>query len=239
MTETTNPVLTVAKLAKIASCSDAIATQYLPTILEATKKYDIQSLLRMSAFLAQIIHETGSFKDFEENLNYSASGLENTFPSHFDATTAKTYARKPEAIGNRAYANRNGNGNEASGDGYRYRGRGMIMLTFKANYKQASKRLGIDLVANPDLASSAQYSGLTAGYFWNENNLNAYADRKEFATITRRIVGNASNGAAHRTELYKLAIKVLSDDKVTDPDPDATTESHQETTKPSPKQSIE
>lgn len=43
-------------------------------------------------------------------------------------------------------------GNTRQGDGYRYRGRGYVQLTWKANYAKAGRILGVDLVANPDLA---------------------------------------------------------------------------------------
>ena len=43
-------------------------------------------------------------------------------------------------------------GNTRQGDGYRYRGRGYVQLTWKTNYAKAGRILGVDLVANPDLA---------------------------------------------------------------------------------------
>ena len=43
-------------------------------------------------------------------------------------------------------------GNTQQGDGYQYRGRGYVQLTWKANYAKAGRSLGVDLVANPDLA---------------------------------------------------------------------------------------
>lgn len=45
-----------------------------------------------------------------------------------------------------------GNTPEADGDGIRYAGRGLVQLTGLTNYKTFSKKLGIDLVGNPDLA---------------------------------------------------------------------------------------
>lgn len=57
-----------------------------------------------------------------ENLNYSEQGLANIFSKYFPTEALrKEYARKPERIGNRVYANRMGNGSEQSGDGYRFR----------------------------------------------------------------------------------------------------------------------
>ncbi len=43
-------------------------------------------------------------------------------------------------------------GNTKKGDGYLYRGRGYVQLTGRSNYERAGKKLGIDLIGNPDLA---------------------------------------------------------------------------------------
>ena len=55
------------------------------------------------------------------------------------------YARQPEKIANRVYANRMMNGDENSGDGWKYRGRGLIQLTGKFNYTKFSKAIDIPL----------------------------------------------------------------------------------------------
>jgi putative chitinase len=80
-------------------------------------KYDIVTPKRLAAFLAQTAHESAGFTAVRENLNYSAQGLMNTWPTRFNQTTAAAYARQPEKIANKVYANRMGNGDEASGDG--------------------------------------------------------------------------------------------------------------------------
>jgi len=54
-----------------------------------------------------------------------------------------------EAIANAIYGGVNGNTD--AGDGFKYRGRGFIQLTGKANYADIGKRIGYDLVNNPDL----------------------------------------------------------------------------------------
>ncbi|MGE9266421.1 hypothetical protein ACQKHB_23120, partial [Escherichia coli] len=96
-----------------------------------------------------------TMQPIRENLNYSADGLRRTFPKYFTPDQAKAYARQPQRIANRVYANRMGNGNEASGDGYRFLGEGDVQNTGRANAARATKELnalfgiGVDLVANP------------------------------------------------------------------------------------------
>ena len=44
-------------------------------------------------------------------------------------------------------------GNTHEGDGYKYRGRGFNQLTGLSNYARYGQKIGVDLVANPDLAN--------------------------------------------------------------------------------------
>ena len=97
--------------------------------------YEINTPERIAAFVAQCAHESGGFRFIKENLNYKAESLRKIFGKYFPTDElAQAYAKKPEKIANRIYADRMGNGNELSGDGYKYRGRGLIQLTGKTNY---------------------------------------------------------------------------------------------------------
>jgi hypothetical protein len=42
----------------------------------------------------------------------------------------------------------------SSNEGYKYRGRGYNQLTFKGNYEQIGRQIGVDLVNNPDLLNN-------------------------------------------------------------------------------------
>jgi len=107
-------------------------------------------------FFGQCAHESGGFKVFQENLNYSDKGLNGIFKKYFP-TIASTagYARKPEKIANKVYASRMGNGPESSGDGWKFRGRGPIQLTGKSNYTTFAADIGRpDVLTNPDLVTT-------------------------------------------------------------------------------------
>ena len=183
---------------------------YLEALNLILPEYQINTNLRLCHFLAQIIHESGHLKYNQENLNYSAKALRSVFGKYFPTDAlAEQYARKPEKIANRVYANRMGNGDEASGDGWLRRGRGLIQLTGTDNYKACSKALNIDLMKNPDLiVSNAEVCVKTACWFWSVNNLNKYADVDNIKTITKRINGGY-NGLEDRTKILNTAKKVL------------------------------
>lgn len=164
------------------------------------KKHEVNTPLRLAHFFAQLEHES-NLKPVEENLNYSASALKRVFKKYFpNDTMLNFYARKPEKIANRVYADRMENGNEASGDGYKYRGRGFIQITGKANYRMLTEDTGIDYLNNPELLLTEADSMISALWFWKKNNLNKYADQDNVKEVTRRINGGY-NGLKHRTQL--------------------------------------
>lgn len=164
---------------------------------------------RVCGFLSQAGHESGHFKIKVENLNYSQQGLRKVFPKYFpDDATAFRYTRQPAAIANRVYGGRMGNGNEQSGDGFKYRGRGYIQLTGKNNYTACGKDIGYDLIADPDYLTTITGAVQSAVWFWTKNGLNALADKKDVAAMTKRINGGTI-GLADRQSLYKKLQEVL------------------------------
>lgn len=184
----------------------SIPAQAYGFMVAVVSKYNITSPLRLAHFMAQAAHESGNFRLVVENLNYSAEGLLRTFPRHFNAGNVQQYARNPEKIANRAYANRMGNGNEQSGDGFKFRGRGYLQLTGKSNYSEFSRFIGADCVANPDLVAT-QYPMDSAIWFFDKNNLWVICDRGAtddvVNQVTRRVNGGL-NGIADRLSKFKL-----------------------------------
>jgi len=164
---------------------------------------------RLSGFLAQIIHESGGFNFVIENLNYSKDGLRKIFPKYFPTDElAIQYARQPERIANRVYANRMGNGPEQSGDGWKFRGRGLIQLTGKNNYSRLANDLGISIDETVIYLETPSGAASSAGWFWDNNNLNQYCDSGDFTTLTKRINGG-TNGLQDRLHHYEKIIEYL------------------------------
>jgi len=190
----------IKKLAPKASPLGLAAWEQADDILPA---HDIRLPLRVPHFMGQTLMETGglSSKSLTESLSYSTPQLiMSTFKSRFaDLADAARYVRRPEALANRAYANRNGNGNEASGDGWRYRGRGIIQLTGRGNYAGIGRVLGLDLEAQPELAASAEWALPCAAAWWQLNGCNGLADTDDVRAVTRRV-----NGGYHGLEERRL-----------------------------------
>lgn len=165
------------------------------------EKYGLTTKDRISHFMAQLEHES-NLKPISENLNYSSIGLVTIFGKYFNSESSKQYARKPEKIANRVYANRMGNGNESSGDGWKYRGRGFIQITGKNNYKALSEFANIDYVSNPDLLLNEADALISALWYWDMINGNSLADKGDIRGITRAINGGY-NGLSDRINKLK------------------------------------
>jgi putative chitinase len=188
-----------------------IPDNVLSQIPETAQKFNITTNLRLAHFLAQCAHESGGFKAVSENLNYSADGLRKIFGKYFPSTLAESYARQPEKIASRVYADRMGNGNEMSKEGYKFRGRGYIQLTGKNNYSNFSKFIGEDCTSNPDLVAT-KYPLASAGFFFDSNKLwsicDKGADDVAVTSVTKRVNGG-THGLADRLEKFKKYYNLL------------------------------
>jgi putative chitinase len=168
------------------------------TMKKAMEFYKLTPV-RAAHFFAQTAHETGGYKLFSENLNYSAQGLQGIFGKYFPGTLEESYARNPEKIANRVYASRMGNGDEKSGDGWKFRGRGALQLTGKDNYAAFAKYLNKpEIMTNPDLVAT-EYSFESAMFFFDKNKLWEICDKgindAAILALTKRI-----NGGTHGLE---------------------------------------
>ena len=180
-----------------------IGPEWVVPLDKTFKKYEINTLKRQACFVGQCMHESGGFKQLNENLNYGAKGLVGTWPSRFpNLEYAAEFERKPERIANKVYGGRMGNTED--GDGWKYHGRGLIQLTGKENYDNCGSGLGVDLVGNPDWLATPEYAALSAGWFWNKKGLNALADSMDIDTMTKRINGGSIGIADRKAKIEKV-----------------------------------
>ena len=162
-----------------AYVSEARIDAILAPINAALVQYEINTPLRICHFLAQIAHESDGFNTNEEY----ASGA--------------------------AYEWRSDLGNTQAGDGVRFKGRSFIQVTGRANYKELSDYLGIDLVSNPKLLATNELAPIGAGWFWASRNLNKFADADNFDKITR-IINGGTTGLADRKQYLVRAKSVFN-----------------------------
>ena len=180
-----------------------------PGTMKAATAFYKFSPIRAAHFFAQTAHETGGFKAFSENLNYSADGLNKIFPKYFKnaGRDANAFARNPEKIANVVYASRMGNGDIESGDGWKYRGRGALQLTGKSNYEAFAKYLDHnEVLENPDLVAT-KYAFESAMFFFERNKLWTICDQgindAAILALTKRINGGTHGLEDRKAKTYK------------------------------------
>ena len=173
-----------------------------PGTLKAMRDYFKLTNEQISHFAGQTAHETGNYTIFSENLNYSTDGLKKIFGKYFPNNLAESYARQPEKIASRVYANRMGNGDETTKEGFLFRGRGALQTTGKDNYKQLSEYLKKpEIMTNPDLVAT-DFAFESAIFFFDKNKLWGIADKgvntDTILSITKRVNGG-THGLDDRT----------------------------------------
>lgn len=154
----------------------------LPHLNAAMREAGIDTPNRKAFFLAQLAHESGELRWFEEFGDGKA----------YDPPSSVSFKL----------------GNVNIGDGPRFKGRGPIQLTGRKNYTEASKALGVDFVSQPNLVATVEYGFRTAAWFWETNGLNAVADRNDFERCTV-IINGALSGLEDRVKYLTRAREVL------------------------------
>ena len=178
--ETPLPDIDLDRLLKIAPYADpAQVNSLLPNLLLTMAEYEMSTPLRQAHFLAQLIHESGSFNYLEE-LD-SGDYLEG----------------------------RTDLGNIEPGDGCRFKGRGLIQITGRSNYRACGQALGVDLIQAPTRLADCDLACLSAGWFWEKNKINDYADRDDVEMVSRTINGGL-NGFEERQHYLVASKDVLN-----------------------------
>ncbi|MEN6375343.1 MAG: glycoside hydrolase family 19 protein [Smithella sp.] len=161
----------------------SIIARFVEPLNTVMEHYEINTVLRQAAFIAQIGHESGGLRYKEE----IASG------------EAYDTGKKASALGNTP---------EADGDGQKFKGRGLIQITGKTNYLAFAKAFSFTLDEAIAYLKTDLGAAMSAGWFWKKHGLNDLADQEKFETITRRINGGL-NGYEERKILYARAKQEL------------------------------
>ena len=174
-------------------------------------EFGIATLHAQAELIAQTAHESGGFRSFQENLNYSAARLCQVWPKRFPSiAAAQPFANNPRALANSVYAGRMGN-RPGSNDGYDYRGSNVLQHTGATEFDRVQRRTGLPVKSNPDLLrdpARADAGWRAACSYFVDRGALAAANAGNTAEVTRRVNGG-SNGLADRILLKKRALAAL------------------------------
>ena len=182
-------MVTGEQLKKIVPLIGVKLKVFLVPLNDAMDEFNINTPLRQAAFIAQIAHESGSFRYVSE----IASG--KAYDNRKDLGNTDPEAIRVAKLNN-------------STPGRWWKGHGLIQITGYYNHLKCGKALGLDLVNNPLLLTLPVDACRSAAWFWETNGLNALAEMEDFRLITKKINGGY-NGLEDRLQFYERAKKVL------------------------------
>lgn len=175
------------------------ANKYFIPLTTAMSYYKIDTISRISAFLATITIESASLRCVEENLFYTnESHLANTFKRIFsgDPLKAKPFIKNPNALSKLLYQG--------------FHGRGLIQLTWEKNYRECGVDLDLDLIKKPELLCEPLISALSAGWYWSKMKCNLAADNLDMDSVTRIVNGPARLHLSQRIERFENSMDLLA-----------------------------
>ncbi len=120
-----------------------------------------------------------------------------------------------EYASGKAYEGRADLGNVVAGDGPRFRGRGLVMITGRDNYRDWSKRLKVDFLADPELVTYLRHAvpilidGMILGTFTGHRLADYFNATMTGWVMARRII-NRLDKAPEIAEIAKSFHKALS-----------------------------
>ncbi|MFM0488039.1 glycoside hydrolase family 19 protein [Paraburkholderia graminis] len=178
-----------------AGCGSTVlrASQWVQPIQSACDRYEINTPLRIAAFLATVGVESGRLVWVRE--------IWGPTPAQ---SLYEPQSKKAAQLGN-----------TEPGDGRKFCGRGCIQVTGRSNYAACGKALGLDLISHPELLEQPANAALSAAWFWSTHKINGLADGGDFLAVSRAVnLGSATsrampNGYSERLALYGAAKKSL------------------------------
>ena len=164
----------------------ASINRYLPYVSAALQAVGLTDRVMVCAALGTIRAESEGFLPIPE--------------------LASQFNTKPGEAPFSAYENIRALGNTKPEDGALFKGRGFVQLRGRLDYAKYGEALGLDLLANPDLANAPEVAAMLLASFLAEH---ADALRGALAAgrfvQARKLVNGASHGAERFREVFKLA----------------------------------
>lgn len=191
-------MITLEQLKTIVPYAGHRAGVFLVPLNDAMDEFCIDTPARQAAFIAQLAHESGSFRYVSE----IASGM--AYDGRKDLGNTK-----PEAIRIAA--------EHGSTPGPWWKGHGLIQVTGYDNHLACGDALGLDLLHEPGLLEQPVHACRSAAWFWKEHDLNKWADAGDFDGVSDVInrgrktakEGDA-NGYTDRLAFYQRATEALA-----------------------------
>jgi putative chitinase len=188
-------LITEDQLKKIyPNCKPDKIKYYTEAFNKVWPTFNINTPKRIAAFLGQVAVESGELKYDKE------------LPSKWN----KKDPKNPNEPTGTLYEGRKNLGNTTPGDGPKFIGRGVLQLTGRANYDSYGKKLGIDLIGNPELAATPEVSVKIACQYFKDRSLLKFADDWNLDEVTKRVNGTAKLHHDQRVIYSERALKVLS-----------------------------
>lgn len=189
------PLITEEQLKAVyPNCKPEKVKSYTSAFNVVFPLFGIDTPARIAAFLGQVGVESGELRYDKE------------LPSKWN----KKDPKDPKEPCGTLYEGRKNLGNTQAGDGPKFIGRGVLQLTGRANYADMSKKIGIDLIADPEAAAGADVSTRIACQYFKDRGLLALADGWNLDEITRRVNGNAKLHLKERIAFSEKALKILT-----------------------------
>ena len=210
-------MITTIDLIKLGANSNN-SDKYINFINEYCNTYNVNTEARICNFLAQIFHESGNLSVVKENLYYTTtSRLQAIWPSRFPTSeSALPFVRNESLLAEKTYSGRLGN--TEPGEGYKFRGRGLIQITGKYNYRAFGVFCNQDFISNPDLLLEPRFAVLSAFWFWNKSNCNAFADSdsSEAMKQTTKIINGGYGNLKERIATWSKAKNIFANRTITE-----------------------
>lgn len=169
------------KLTKVSSAG--LTNEQL--VEKTLRNYGIADNTQLAAIMAQCAHESGNFVSLREKWGPTPAQERYEFNANL--------------------------GNTQKGDGEKFKGRGFIQITGRELYTSASQDLGVDIVANPELAEDPELAALLVVYFFFKFKRTATStvNWSDVRAVTR-IVNGGENGLQQRRELFAKYLQKYS-----------------------------
>ena len=159
---------------------NSITDVQLQDLNSCLNRYKITTAPRLRHFLSQIAHESGGLQYTQE----LADGSD--------------------------YEGRDDLGNVNPGDGPKYKGAGVIQLTGRANYQSFSNAIADPKVMDGVTYVASKYPFTSAGFWWDNNNMNALCDGGATVEQVTLRVNGAYNGLEDRQHYYDKACGIFA-----------------------------